>query len=85
MKEEPFVSAPLEFIKSQRERARKLKKTRWWKQKLEAGVCYHCGRHFLKTHLSMDHLIPLARGGHSDKNNIVLSCKACNSQKQHRI
>lgn len=29
----------------------------------------------------MDHLIPIARGGASNKRNCVPCCKACNSKK----
>lgn len=29
----------------------------------------------------MDHLIAVVRGGTSSKNNVVVSCKPCNSAK----
>ena len=29
----------------------------------------------------MDHVVPLARGGKSNKGNIVTACKDCNSSK----
>lgn len=32
----------------------------------------------------MDHLIPIARGGKSTKNNCVPSCKDCNSKKGYK-
>jgi len=32
----------------------------------------------------MDHLIPIARGGKSDKKNCVPSCKDCNTRKGHQ-
>lgn len=32
----------------------------------------------------MDHLIPIARGGKSNKNNCVPSCKDCNSKKGYK-
>ncbi|MEG2415000.1 MAG: HNH endonuclease [Kiritimatiellia bacterium] len=32
----------------------------------------------------MDHLIPVARGGHSDKGNVVPACFACNQEKSAR-
>jgi 5-methylcytosine-specific restriction enzyme A len=32
----------------------------------------------------MDHVIPVGRGGHSSKGNVVVSCKECNSKKGHR-
>jgi 5-methylcytosine-specific restriction protein A len=30
----------------------------------------------------MDHVIPLARGGESIKNNVVPACKDCNNSKK---
>jgi len=30
-----------EFIKIEREKARRLKDTRWWRRKLEKGICYY--------------------------------------------
>lgn len=32
----------------------------------------------------MDHLIPIARGGKSNKKNCVTSCKDCNSKKGYK-
>ena len=29
----------------------------------------------------MDHLIPLARGGKSERHNLVPACKECNNKK----
>ncbi len=79
-----FVPAPPQHIKKQRAKAQKLKKTKWWQTKLQAQVCYYCQKTFCKKMLSMDHVIPLVRGGHSTKNNIVVACKACNAQKKHK-
>ena len=72
------------FIKQERSKARALKKTRWWKQKLAAGICYHCHNSFCSEDLTMDHLTPIARGGRTGKNNIVPSCKDCNSKKSYK-
>jgi 5-methylcytosine-specific restriction protein A len=69
-------------IKQERDKARELKKTSWWKEKLSKGVCHHCGERFLAKDLTMDHLVPLARGGLSTKNNLVPSCKPCNADKR---
>ena len=33
----------------------------------------------------MDHLIPIARGGKSNKKNCVPSCKECNSKKGYKM
>ena len=71
-------------IKKEREQARKLKKTRWWREKLQKGICYHCGQKFSPKDLTMDHLVPLVRGGKTGKNNVVISCKKCNSEKSFK-
>lgn len=69
-------------IKKEREKARKLRKTQWWLNLLNQGVCHYCHRKFLRNQLTMDHLIPLARGGVSSKGNIVPACKECNQTKK---
>ncbi len=69
-------------IKKEREIARELKKTPWWKEKVRPGLCAHCGLKFNPEQLTMDHLVPLARGGTSAKSNLVPSCKECNAQKK---
>jgi len=33
----------------------------------------------------MDHVVPLVRGGRSIRGNVVPACKACNSEKKHRL
>ncbi len=33
----------------------------------------------------MDHLIPVARGGKSSKNNVVPSCRPCNQTRGHKL
>ena len=79
-----FESAPAEHQKKEKAKARELRQGSWWKQQLGKGVCYHCGLHFKPADLTMDHLIPIARGGKSDKKNCVPSCKECNTKKGHR-
>ncbi len=67
-------------LRRERARARELRKSRWWKQKLAQGVCHYCGQR--SAHLTMDHLVPLARGGRSTRDNIVCACKTCNTRKR---
>ena len=69
-------------IKKEREKARELRQSPWWKQKLQAGLCHFCGQKFQAKELTMDHLVPLARGGLSTKNNLVPACKECNAKKK---
>jgi 5-methylcytosine-specific restriction enzyme A len=35
--------------------------------------------------LTMDHLVPLIRGGRSTKGNLVPACKPCNTKKKHQL
>jgi 5-methylcytosine-specific restriction protein A len=70
-------------IRREKEKAREMRKSSWWRQQVGKGVCYHCEKKFSVDELTMDHLIPLSRGGRSTKKNIVVSCKQCNSLKKN--
>lgn len=82
--DELFIPAPTEHIKKERNKARELKKTPWWITRLNKGECYFCLKQFAKQELTMDHLVPLVRGGRSIKNNLVVCCKKCNFEKKHK-
>ncbi len=69
-------------ILREKDKARKLRKSRWWQQRLAIGVCYYCGGVFVPKDLTMDHIVPLARGGRSTKDNLVTCCKDCNNKKK---
>ncbi len=69
-------------LRRERERARALRQTGWWKRKIASGICYYCRRRVGARALTMDHLVPLGRGGRSIRGNLVPACKACNSRKQ---
>jgi 5-methylcytosine-specific restriction protein A len=81
----PFLGASPEQIKKERAKARTMRKSQWWKRKLNEGVCYYCEHKFSPAELTMDHKVPLARGGYSTKANLVTACKACNSEKKHSL
>jgi 5-methylcytosine-specific restriction enzyme A len=70
------------LIKVERSKARELRKSRWWQQKTSTGTCWYCGQKVGYHNLSMDHVIPLSRGGRSTKDNLVPSCKECNNKKK---
>ena len=78
------MPASPEHQKKEKAKARELRISNWWKQQLGKGLCYHCEQRFSPALLTMDHLIPIARGGKSDKKNCVTSCKDCNSKKGHK-
>jgi 5-methylcytosine-specific restriction protein A len=69
-------------LKKEREKAQKLKKTQWWLNLLQKGLCHYCKKTFQPGELTMDHVIPLARGGTSTEGNIVPACRNCNRDKK---
>ncbi len=72
-------------IAQEKQKARKLRHTPWWKKKIADGICYYCGEKFSFDELTMDHKIPLARGGSSEKSNLVPACKECNTNKKYML
>jgi 5-methylcytosine-specific restriction enzyme A len=72
-------------IQKERRKARELRKTQWWKNRLAKGKCHYCGRPIPPGELTMDHIVPLIRGGKSTKGNTVACCKACNNNKKYLL
>ena len=81
---ELFMPADKDHIKRERQKAKELKKTLWWRNKLSKGKCYYCEKKIEPKNLSMEHLVPLVKGGRSIKNNVVPACKKCNFEKKHK-
>ena len=69
-------------LKKERDKARQLKKSQAWLNQVNVGLCHYCGQKFSPAQLTMDHIVPLARGGISRLGNVVPACKACNRDKQ---
>jgi 5-methylcytosine-specific restriction protein A len=69
-------------MKREREKAQKLRKSQWWLNLLNQGICHYCQNKFMGRELTMDHVVPLARGGTSTPGNIVPACKKCNQEKK---
>ena len=74
-----------EEIRRERQKARELRKSQWWKRRRSTGVCHYCGNKVSPRELTMDHIVPIVRGGKSTKGNIVPACKACNNKKKHSL
>jgi len=72
-------------IREEKEKARTLRKTRWWQQRLARGICHYCGREFPPSDLTLDHIVPLIRGGKTKRGNVVPACKECNNQKKYLL
>jgi 5-methylcytosine-specific restriction endonuclease McrA len=72
-------------ISREKEKARELRRTRWWKNRIARGICHYCGGTFPPGDLTMDHLVPIIRGGRSTQGNVVPACKECNSRKGYLL
>ncbi|MGE3536805.1 MAG: HNH endonuclease [Candidatus Tectimicrobiota bacterium] len=64
-------------------KARELRQSQWWRNKLAQGRCAYCEGTFAPDELTMDHIVPLARGGRSTRGNVVPCCKPCNATKRY--
>lgn len=62
-----------------------MRKTPWWRKKISSGICHYCRRKFNPDELTMDHIIPLSRGGRSERINLVPACKECNNKKKYLL
>ena len=68
-------------IKIEKSKVKAAKKSRWWQQKTSKGICHYCARKFAFKDLTLDHIVPLARGGTTSPGNVVPACRECNKNK----
>ena len=69
-------------IKRERNKARELRKTPYFQELFRKGICYYCGEKFERDELTLDHIVPVARGGRSTRGNMVVCCRSCNQDKK---
>ena len=48
---------------------------------LEGGMCQYCG---LRPANTVDHILPINRGGTDDVMNLVGACRSCNASKRKK-
>jgi 5-methylcytosine-specific restriction protein A len=83
---DPFISPVTEEdIKKEKAKAQRLRQSQWWKRKRAQGTCYFCRRKIPPKDLTMEHVVPLIRGGKSSKGNVVPACKECNNKKKYLL
>ena len=81
-----FVSpVTADEIRREKARARELRATAWWKRRLARGRCGYCERPTPARALTMDHRVPLVRGGRSVRGNLVPACHECNAAKKYLL
>ena len=49
------------------------------------NTCQYCGKKKRKDKLTIDHVIPLSKGGAHGPENIVTACRPCNSRKWNHL
>ena len=72
-------------LKRTRHKARELRESQWWKRRLAKGVCHYCGRPTPPKELTMDHIVPVSRGGKSTRGNVAPCYKECNTAKKQLL
>lgn len=50
----------------------------------QKNLCRYCLVDFDLEPYTLEHIVPLSRGGKHEKRNIALVCKACNSSKRNK-
>lgn len=76
-----FIERDERHIKRERAKARELRKTPYFQELLRRGICHYCGQKFKPEELTLDHIVPVARGGRSTRGNLVVCCRSCNRTK----
>ncbi len=80
-----LIEVSPEELKREKQKARELRRTQWWQRRVARGRCHYCGGSFRADELSMDHVVPLVRGGKSTRGNVVPACKECNNRKKYLL
>ncbi|RNC69891.1 MAG: HNH endonuclease [Desulfuromonadales bacterium] len=80
-----IVEVSEQEVRREKEKARELRRSQWWKNRLARGGCHYCGKLFPPEELTMDHLVPIIRGGKSTRGNVVPACKECNNRKKYLL
>ena len=81
----PLPDPDEQDLRRERQKARELRQSQWWKRRCAKGRCHYCGQQVPAAELTMDHVVPLARGGKSVKGNVVTACKSCNTKKRQLL
>ena len=50
----------------------------------DKNMCQYCGKTVSGRNVTLDHVIPISRGGKSNYTNVVVSCFKCNNNKGNK-
>lgn len=70
---------------TEKQKAQALKKSPKWHNRVrKEGRCAYCATPLTVHTATMDHIVPLSRGGTTTLANLVVACRSCNMQKHAR-
>lgn len=49
------------------------------------GLCAYCGQHRNIKYMTVDHIMPLSKGGTDSLDNLQCTCKKCNGLKGNML
>ncbi|MBF0186311.1 MAG: HNH endonuclease [Magnetococcales bacterium] len=78
-----LIASDQDHIDRERQKAKTLKRSPWWKNRKGRGSCHYCKGRFHPSELTLDHVQPLVRGGKTSKSNCVPACRECNTMKRN--
>lgn len=77
-KSEPIVLDPVEKTEKRKKFSQSERETIYNRSE---GRCGICGRFVPYGEFTVDHIVPLAKGGKNDLDNLQCACKSCNQLK----
>ena len=80
-----IISVTPEQLRKEKQKAAELRRSQWWKRQTSKGTCHYCRNRVPPAELTMDHIVPLIRGGMSIRGNTVPACRECNSRKKYLL
>lgn len=76
---EPLEQIPQKTVKIKRKHFSEAERKELYNR--ADGYCQLCGRKITISNFTVDHIVPLGRGGNNDMSNVQAVCKVCNQFK----
>lgn len=78
------MPAVIRLLNAVRRRPRSVRFSRFNVLLRDAFICQYCGARPHARELTVDHVVPRARGGPTRWHNVVAACRTCNHRKGNR-
>lgn len=77
----PFAIALVEYVRIPYKKAKLTRENVFRRDKF---CCQYCGIGLNASNATLDHVLPVSRGGKDSWENLVASCKKCNTKKSNQ-